>query len=211
MVQIIQAQTLNIIDIEQKFGLTQADDHHFFSEWYENIPQISDLEKQVLDRVKSNYLNLVKHREISENMVKLVVLGPLLTWTDFYNLPFDVIDEQSMEVTVKDQDEVVRGRLDIIVLKDHLWLLVIESKHAGLSLLNGIPQALAYMVANPQPERPIFGLVTNGSELVFIKLAQQNTPKYALSEPFSLLKRENELYTVLSILKKLSQLMNDES
>ncbi|MEQ8973465.1 MAG: hypothetical protein RIE73_24055 [Coleofasciculus sp. C1-SOL-03] len=47
--------------------------------------------------------------------------------------------------------------------------------------------------------------------MVFIKLSQQNTPKYALSEPFSLLKRENELYTVLSILKKLSQLMNDES
>lgn len=30
MVQIIQAQTLNIIDLEQKFGLTQADDDQFF-------------------------------------------------------------------------------------------------------------------------------------------------------------------------------------
>jgi len=30
MIKIIQAQTLNIIDIEQKFGLTQADDDHFF-------------------------------------------------------------------------------------------------------------------------------------------------------------------------------------
>ncbi|MEQ8539590.1 MAG: type I restriction endonuclease [Coleofasciculus sp. D1-CHI-01] len=210
MVQVIQAQTLNIIDLEQKFGLTQADDDQFFSEWYENLTEISDLEKQVLDRVKSNYLSLVKHREISENMVKLVVLGPLLTWTDFYHLPFDVVDEQSMEVTVQDQDELVRGRLDIMVLKDHLWLLVIESKNAGLSLLNGIPQALVYMAANPHPDQTVFGLVTNGSELVFIKLVQQNTPKYALSEPFSLLKRDNELYTVLSILKKLSQLMIDQ-
>ncbi|MEQ9233269.1 type I restriction endonuclease [Coleofasciculus sp. E2-BRE-01] len=152
---------------------------------------------------------MIKHREISENMVKLVVLCPLLTWTDFYHLPFDVVDEQSIEVTVQDQEEVVRGRLDIMVLKDHLWLLVIESKNAGLSLLNGIPQALAYMVANPRPDQPILGLVTNGSELIFVKLVQQNTPKYALSEPFSLLKRENELYNVLSILKKFSQLMTD--
>ncbi|MEQ8464012.1 hypothetical protein [Coleofasciculus sp. E1-EBD-02] len=87
MVQIIQTQTLNIIDLEQKFGLTQADDDQFFSEWYENLPDISDLERQILDRVKSNYLSLIKHREISENMVKLAVLGPLLTWTDFYHLP----------------------------------------------------------------------------------------------------------------------------
>jgi len=194
MVQIIQAQTLNIIDLEQKLGLTQADDDHFFSEWYENLPDIYDLETQVLDRVKSNYLSLIKHREISGNMVKLVVLGLLLTWTDFYHLPFDVVDEQSIEVTVQDQEEVVRGRLDIMVLKDHLWLLVIESKNAGLLLLNGIPQALAYMVANPRPDQPILGLVTNGSELIFVKLVQQNTPKYSLSEPFSLLKRENELY-----------------
>lgn len=88
MVQIIQTQTLNIIDLEQKFGLTQADDDQFFSEWYENLPDISDLERQILDRVKSNYLSLIKHREISENMVKSVVLSLFLTWTDFYHLPF---------------------------------------------------------------------------------------------------------------------------
>lgn len=46
MVQVIQAQTLNIIDLEQKFGLTQADDDQFFSEWYENLPEISDLLKR---------------------------------------------------------------------------------------------------------------------------------------------------------------------
>ncbi|MEQ8382422.1 MAG: hypothetical protein RH949_08630 [Coleofasciculus sp. A1-SPW-01] len=59
---------------------------------------------------------------------------------------------------------------------------------------NSLPKALAYMVANSRPDQPIFGLVTNGSELVFVKLVQQNTSKYALSETFSLLKRENELY-----------------
>jgi hypothetical protein len=42
---------------------------------------------------------------------------------------------------------------------------------------------------------------------IFIKLIQQETPQYALSDEFSLLRRENELYRVLSILKKLGQIL----
>ena len=64
------------------------------------------------------------------------------------------------------------------------------------------------MLKNPQPSRPIFGLLTNGDHNVFIKLVQQDTPQYGLSEDFSLLKRENELLMVLSILKKLGQLIS---
>ena len=141
MSQVIQAQKLNVIDVETKFGLTQTDSDSFFPEWFEELPELTDLEKQVLDRTKANYLSLVRRREISENMVKITVLGPLLAWTDFYQLPFDILDEREVELAVADRDEIVRGRLDIMVLKDHLWLLVIESKNAGLSLLNGIPQA----------------------------------------------------------------------
>lgn len=208
MIQVIQAQKLNIIDLKAKFSLTLADDDQFFTEWFDELPEITALEKQVLDRAKVNYLSLVERREISENMVKMVVVSPLLDLAEFYRLPFDIRDEKSIEVSVEDRDEIVRGRLDILVFKYHFWLLAIESKNAGLSLLNGIPQALAYMLANPYPEQPVFGLVTNGSELIFIKLTKQDTPKYALSEPFTLLRRENDLYRVLSVLKKLSQVLS---
>lgn len=208
MVQVIQAQKLNIIDLEQKFSLQLADENQFFTEWFDALPEITDIEKQVLDRAKVNYLSLVKRREISENMVKMVVVSPLLDLADFYRLPFDIKDEKSIDISVESRDEIVRGRLDILVFKYHFWLLAIESKNAGLSLLNGIPQALSYMLANPYPEQPVFGLVTNGSELIFIKLTNQDTPKYALSEPFTLLRRENDLYRVLSVLKKLGQILS---
>lgn len=208
MVQVIQVQKLNIIDLEQKFSLKLADENQFFTEWFDALPEITDIEKQVLDRAKLNYLSLVKRREISENMVKMVVVSPLLDLADFYRLPFDIKDEKSIDISVESRDEIVRGRLDILVFKYHFWLLAIESKNAGLSLLNGIPQALAYMLANPYPEQPVFGLVTNGSELIFIKLTNQDTPKYALSEPFTLLRRENDLYRVLSVLKKLGQILS---
>jgi hypothetical protein len=89
------------------------------------------------------------------------------------------------------------------VLKHQFWLLVIESKSTVFSLYTAILQALAYMLSTPYPENPVFELVTNGSEFMFLKLLKQDIPQYALSEQFTLLKRENELYKVLDILKNI--------
>ena len=208
MVQVIQAQNINIVYLEEKFGLRLTESDQFFTEWLDNLPGITDLEKQYLDRVKTNYLSLVKRRPISEEMVKMVVLSPLLDLADFYRPPFYVETENSIEIALEDEGEIVRGRIDVMVLKHQFWLLVIESKQSGFSLLTAIPQALAYMLANPTPERPAFGLVTNGDDFQFIKLTKQDTPQYALSDKFTLSKRENELYKVLSILKKLSQILS---
>ncbi|MEO1093797.1 MAG: hypothetical protein AAFX01_02705 [Cyanobacteria bacterium J06638_28] len=53
-----------------------------------------------------------------------------------------------------------------------------------------------------------FGLITNGTDFLFIKVwSQQSTPQYALSEPFSLWRYENDLYKVLGILRRLAGLV----
>ena len=69
-----------------------------------------------------------------------------------------------------------------------------------------LPQALAYMLNDPNPSQPTFGLLVNGREFVFIKLIQQNQPQYARSYALSI-EREDELYQVLSVLKRLGQLI----
>jgi len=207
MVQVIQAQTVNIIDLEEKFGLQLAESDQFFTEWFDNLPELTESEKQALDRVKANYLSLVDRRPILDELVKLVVLAPLLDLAGFYRLPFDIKTEESIEIALEDEGEIIRGRIDVLVLKQQLWLLTIESKRAGFSLLMGIPQAIAYMLSNPNPEKPAFGLVMNGSNFIFMKLTKQDAPKYALSDEFTLLKRENELYKVLSILKNLGSIL----
>ena len=208
MVQFVQAQNIGIAYLEARFDLEQTDNEGFFTEWLENLPEISDLEKQYLDRVKLHFLRLVKHPPLSEETVKLVVLSPLLSLAGFYDEPFLIRSESSIEIAVEDQEEVIRGRIDVLVIQQQLWLLVIESKKTAFSLLEAIPQALTYMLANPQPTKPVFGLVMNGSDFIFLKLSQINQPQYALSDQFTLLKRENELYQVFRILKKLGQILN---
>lgn len=84
-------------------------------------------------------------------------------------------------------------------------MIVIESKQVGFSIEVGIPQALTYMLANPQPNKPVFGFVTNGGNFIFIKMIQQDKPYYSLSDEFTL-RRGDDLYIVLRILKRLSQL-----
>jgi len=208
MVQFIQAQNIGLAYLEERFGLQLVDDETFFSEWFESLPDITDIEKQSLDKVKNHFLRLVKRPPLLEEAVKLVVLSPLLSLAGFYDEPFFIRSEQSLEISAEDEGEIVRGRIDVLVIQQQLWLLVIESKKSSFSLLEGIPQALAYMLANPYPEKPLFGLVMNGSDFIFLKLANKKQPEYALSDQFTLLKRENELYKVLSILKKLSQILS---
>lgn len=99
---------------------------------------------------------------------------------------------------------IVRGKIDLLVFQDQLWIIVIESKRTRFSLEVGIPQALAYMLASPNSEKPIFGLVSNGSNFIFIKLIQGDNPQYALSDEFSL-RRGNDLYTVLGVLRRLGE------
>ena len=208
MVQFIQAQNIGIAYLEERFSLEQTDSEAFFPEWWEHLPEISDLEKQYLDRVKFHFLRLVKHPPLSEETVKLVVLSPLLSLAGFYDEPFLIRSESSIEIAVEDAEELIRGRIDVLIIQQQLWLLVIESKKTAFSLAQAIPQALTYMLANPHPDYPVYSLVINGEDFQFIKLLQKDQPRYALSDRFTLYRRENELYQVFRILKKLSQILN---
>lgn len=209
MIQVIQSRNIGIAYLEEKFGLQLSNEEQFFAECLlEHYVEPNEQEKCYLNRVKSNYLNLAKQRLISEELVKMVVLSPLLDLAGFYRPPFYVETEESIEIRQEDEGEVVKGKIDVLVLKQQFWLLVIESKSTVFSLYIAISQALAYMLSSPYPENPVFGLVTNGSEFIFLKLLKQDILQYALSEQLTLLKRENELYKVLGILKNIRQVLS---
>ena len=209
MVQIIQATNLTLRDLKTKYSLQEMPGNQFFREWVDNLPDLTDLEKQLLDRVKANYLHLAE-RPLLENTVKMVVLSPLLDLAGFYQAPFDVDSEYEVSVPISAEDEgvIVKGKIDVLSLKEQLWILVIESKRARFAVMEAIPQALAYMMASPNVDVPTFGLAINGSDCIFLKLTKQQTPQYALSRLFSILNPGNELYKVLSILKQIGTLIS---
>ncbi|MCL1474309.1 type I restriction endonuclease [Argonema antarcticum] len=206
MIQTIPAQTIELHDLIENFGLQRTEDEQFFREWQDNLPELTDLEKQALDDVKRDYFHLAEYPML-EPIVKMVVLSPLLKLAGFYRPPFYLAAEKEVRISFEDEGITITGRLDILVFTPEFWILVVESKRAKLSLETGIPQALAYMLGNPNADLSGFGFVTNGSEFRFLKLTREGTTKYATSHLFSL-DRGNDIYTVLRVLKRLAQLFS---
>ncbi|WP_414545807.1 hypothetical protein [Nostoc sp. CCY0012] len=136
MVQIIPAREISLDELEEKFGLQLASDTNFFREWQDNLPTLNAVEKQAIERIKSNYFNLNKRRFMSEEAVKMVVLSPLLDLAGFYQPPFEIETETAIEITAEDEGLIVKGNIDVLVIQKRLWILVIESK-SSKCFING--------------------------------------------------------------------------
>ncbi|MDY6781781.1 MAG: type I restriction endonuclease subunit R [Cyanobacteriota bacterium] len=195
-------------EAERQFNLVRTADLDFFPEWREDLADLSDAEKAILDRIKARYRYHRANGNLAEGLVNLVVLSPLLELAGFYDPPFQMQAEVAVEIstsvaTSEVSEEVLRGRIDFLVVSKGLWVVVLESKGTEINLDMAIPQTLSYMMANPRPERPVFATITNGGEFFFLKLYRQGTPQYDISRIFSLLPLQNELYDVLKVLKRL--------
>lgn len=206
MVQLLQAQAVTLRDLIDNFGLAEVQSRSFFAEWQQNLPELTEFEIQYLDKVKAGYLNLRDALSVLERPVQMVIVAPLLFLADFYLPPFQVKTERSIEISEQDEGIVIRGTLDIVILKNNFWLLIIESKRLSFSLEVGLAQLLSYMIASSQPERPSYGLLTNGGDFMFVKLIRGETWQYATSDQFATRNQTNGLYDAFRILKRIGQL-----
>ncbi|NET73807.1 MAG: restriction endonuclease subunit R [Sphaerospermopsis sp. SIO1G2] len=208
MTQTLPAKDIDLRYLIDNFGIELVLDEKFFSEWQEELPEITDLDKQLLDKVKAGYLNLLNYPPLLEDIVRMAIVDPILFIGDFYLSPFYVKSEESIDIAVPDEDVIIKGRMDILVFKNQLWVMIIESKKSSFSIEEGLAQILTYMLGNPYPNKPSFGMIATGSEFIFVKLVKGNPPRYALSKGFLMRNPGNELYDVLRILKYLTQLVN---
>jgi len=206
MLQTIPAKNIDLRYLIDRFSLQLVQNDQFFPEWQHDLPEITDLDCQLLDKVKAGYLNLLNYPPWLENVVKMAVLDPILFIGNFYLTPFYVKSEQPIEILVEDEEVAIAGKIDTLVLQEQFWVMVIESKKAAFSIEEGLAQILAYMLGNPSPTKPSYGLIATGGEFAFIKLVQREIPQYALSRVFLIRNPGNELYEVLRILKRLSYL-----
>ena len=209
MVQLLRiSEETSLEGLERDFQLQRNDDRDFFGEWRQELVNLSQGDRDVLKRITEFYKNISRKSVVSENIVKMAILSPLLDLAGFYSSQFAIADEESITVSAIDGETIYRGRIDILVIQQSLWILVIESKSSSFSLHKALPQALAYMLASPNPAKTTFGLITNGSEYRFVKLdATGNAPIYATSSLFSIFPPDDDLPTVLQILRRLAQII----
>ncbi|HEY9831005.1 MAG TPA: type I restriction endonuclease subunit R [Stenomitos sp.] len=195
----------SLSDLQVHCNLRQADNEGFFSEWVEDLPELDEREEAGIDRIKQRYDYHRFDGLLLEGTINLVVVSPLLELAGFIDPPFRIRSPYGIALELDDPEETIRGFIDVLVVQERLWILVVESKRTSIPVPAALPQLLAYMLASPQSERPVFGMATNGDEFVFLKLSQGNTPQYDASRTFSLFPRRHELGEVLRILKRLGQ------
>ncbi|MBD2090453.1 restriction endonuclease subunit R [Microcoleus sp. FACHB-1515] len=206
MVQTLQATDVTLNDLIEKFDIQLVQDDRFFTEWQADFPDLTNEEKQFLDRIKAGYFNLINYPPLLEKSIQFAVVAPILFLAGFYLPPYQIKTEKSIEIAVEDEDTIIRGQIDILLLKERVWLLVIESKRAAFSIEAGLAQLLTYLLSNPNSTKPSYGLITSGGSFIFVKLVQGKVPQYATSNEFNIRNRGNQLYDVFKILKHISQL-----
>ncbi len=197
---------LSLSDLKEKFGLKRDRTDSFFDNWLVSAEALSDYEQQAIARLKNNYENIIETNPLEE-VVKLVVVSPLLDLAGFYQPPFSIRAEVSTKLVATEGNQTFVGKIDVLVVKQKLWILVIESKQSRFDVTSGIPQALSYMLSQPNTksnrDESRFGMVTNGREVIFLKLNPQQLPVYAQSKVYQVIETEEDLISILQGLKAI--------
>jgi hypothetical protein len=203
----ISQTTTTLEALEQKFKLSPTDNELFFQEWQQDLPELTDQEKETLEQIKRRFLRHRKRVSLTEGVINQLLISPLLTLAGLYDEPFYVTTEASVELEIEEEEEILRGRIDTLIIAQQLWVLIIESK-STIAFPVALPQIMTYMMANPNPQIPVYGLIGNGDEFMFIKMLTQGVPQYDFSNIFSLLlPRRNQLEDILQILKQIAKIM----
>lgn len=207
------ARTLTLTDLRHNFGVRLNSNDPFFTQWLNQAPPLTEAEQQGLERLTRNYTYLSQEDPPLEEVVKLVVISPLLDLAGFYQPPFLIRTEVGTTLEVADEPDIspIQGKIDILVVQEALWILVIESKPARLDVTSGIPQALTYLLSAPTDQSVLYGMVTNGREVLFVRLDRsQPSPQYSRSLTYRLLENAQEREQVLQGLKYLGTLLPTE-
>jgi hypothetical protein len=194
----------NLTEAQTKLGITPSTDAAFFSEWKAPFSTLTDAEKARLDHLKQRYLHYADSGAITEGTVNLILLSPLLETLGLIDPPYQVRSEKYVRFEIEDGATQLDGLIDALVIRDRLWLIVIESKRYGFSVRQAIAQTLAYLVSSPSS--PVFALITTGEDYLFVKFDRESA-HYALSDKLTLSTAEgNELHSVAQILKRFASL-----
>jgi hypothetical protein len=209
----VSKELISMAAVQERFSFDYTTSDRFFTEWFENLPALDDGEQKKLADLQNRFYEHRNRRALPEGTVDRLILSPLLDLAGLYDAKFTIRTEALVEILLGERDELIQGRIDTLILQEQFWLLVLEAKNTTLALSVAIPQALTYMLANPDIDRPVFGLVTNGDDFRYIKLLKSSlaNPIFDLSDIFCLLPpQRSKIHQILQILKQISILIQSD-
>ena len=209
---ITQAKNLTLGEVQKRLNLQEIEELSFFEEYQNKLSELAENDRHFLDELRRDLRQFQKYPR-HEEIVKMFALAPILRLAGLARYPFLPKAEHIIEIDLsyEDKDEeavIIRGRIDILISHENLWAIVIETKRSASSVLEALPQTLTYMMASQENSCPIYGLCTNGTDFIFVKLVKGEVNQYGLSDPFSIYRNShNELYDVVNILKHLGSIV----
>ena len=197
----------SLIDVESRLNLRRTEDDRFFTEWQTELLDLSPSEAAAIEIVQRRLRYHRADGDLLKRAVMLLVPSPLLELAGLYDPPFKLKAEAAVEISIDDGEETLRGRIDVLILQNQLWVMVLEAKKTTILTRSALPQALAYMMSNTNPSPVTFGVLTNGDDVVFVKLERGETVQCDLSRAFSIYTTSTELRSILQILKRLASVI----
>jgi hypothetical protein len=203
-----QAKKLSLGDVQRLLGIQEQLGGSFPS--LLSLEPLTEFEQQELAQIRKDFDNYLTGGQVSEGLVKFLVVAPLMRLAGFYRSPITVILEEDIEsIEVDDEDVLIKGRFDILTAKKNssqiessFWILVIEAKNSAIAALTGLPQLLTYAYKSLENQPAVWGLTTNGVTYQFVYLSQDNPPIYQLLPDLSLINTERSLQ-LLQVLKAI--------
>ncbi len=111
--------------------------------------------------------------------------------------------EKYVQLEIDQGETILQRHIDALVVRNLLWVVLIESKQYGFGVLQALPQTSTDIMANPNSETAVFALIMTGEDYIFVKLNQQRH-QYVRSNKFTIANpQNNELYGIVRVMKRI--------
>ena len=70
----------NLNVAHERLNVRPSDEPNLFTEWYQDLPELTEEEKLVLNRLRNRYLYYAADGFVLEGTVSIIILSPLLEW-----------------------------------------------------------------------------------------------------------------------------------
>jgi hypothetical protein len=74
----ISKSITTLADVGDRFNLTPTDNKDFFTEWHQDLLEITDEKKSTLDKLKHRFLRHRRRGDMAEGTINLLLVSPLL-------------------------------------------------------------------------------------------------------------------------------------